>query len=213
MDGVPESAQHARENGRPMGPEIIIPVVLLAIIVPTVLTWAKRNLREPGSGGFDPEAVRAHSERFTSDALRTLPTPPWRVIYEIAAGKLGGIEHVLIGPAGIYAIRTSMDPLPPGPVAEPSAAEMAESAIARSELDDALRRCAMSSDRMVWLHWGSSGDDSPVAVQTLPDMTAVNSHRLGAWVATLGETRLTPAQVDLAWQTVTTAIGRPDPFA
>lgn len=194
-----------------MGPEIIIPVVLLAIIVPAGFTWAKRNLRDPardGSALGDP--IAPPSGRLTSGALRELASPPWRVIYEIADDKLGGVEHVLIGPAGVFAMKTSMEPVPAGPATDPSPAEVAKSAVARAELDEALRRCALSSDRLVWVHWGTG--EHPASVEVLPGTTAVDGRRLDAWAAGLPEA-LSPAQVDLAWQTVTTAIGRPDPLA
>ena len=85
--------------------------------------------------------------------MRTLESPPWRIVYEISPDRLGGVEHVLIGPAGIFAIVTSMDPMPPaGRRPDPHA--VAAAAILRGALDDALRRCAMTSDRLVTVHWG-----------------------------------------------------------
>jgi hypothetical protein len=44
-------------------------------------------------------------------------------------------------------------------------------------------------------------------------MTAVNGRSLQEWADSLKQQALTPAQVDLAWQTVLTSIGRPDPLA
>ena len=193
-----------------MGPEIIIPLILLAIIVPTVLTWAKRNLRDPAKEGASAASEPAPGGRLTSAALRDLPSPPWRVVYEIADDKLGGVEHVLIGPSGVFAVRTSMDPMPAGPPADPSPTEIAQPAIVRSELDDALRRCAMESDLLVRVHWGT-GPEGPAAIDTLPGSIAVDGRRIEEWADALDD-RLTSAQVDLAWQTVTTAIGRPDPL-
>lgn len=193
-----------------MGPEIIIPIVLLAILVPAGFTWAKRNLRDPAKeGGALGEPVAPPSGRLTSEALRGLASPPWRVIYEIADDKLGGVQHVLIGPAGIFAMKTSMDPTPTGPEVDPAPTDVAKSAVARAELDEALRRCALASDRLVWVHWGTG--DGPGSTEVLPNTTAVDGRRLAEWAAGLPEA-LSPAQVDLAWQTVTTAIGRPDPL-
>lgn len=193
-----------------MGPGIIIPLVLVAIIVPVAFTWAKKNLKDGGARSSD-EVVVTPSARLTSNALRELPIPPWRVVYEIAEEKLGGLGHVLIGPAGVFAVQTSMDPLPE-PIPDPDAHTVARAAIARGGLDDALRRCGMSSDRLVTVHWGANADGSPIAVETVPGAIAVDGRALTGWAAGLtGD--LSPAQVDLAWQTVTTAIGRPDPLA
>ena len=188
-----------------MGPGIIIPLIVIVIVVPIVFAWAKK-LKNPTG---DDEPAAAPAARLTSNALRDLATPPWRVVYEIAHDKLGGIEHVMIGPAGAFALQTSMEPLPAVEPGQPEPHALAEAAIARGGLDDALQRCAMSSDRLIRIHWGAGTEGS---VDVLPGMTAVNGRSLQAWADSLTEQTLTPAQVDLAWQTVLTSIGRPDPL-
>lgn len=192
-----------------MGPGIIIPVILLAVVVPVGLAWAKKSFREDPDGNGD--LVSTPSARLTSTALRELRTPPWRVVYEIADDKLDGVGHVLIGPPGVFAIQTSMDPLPV-PADEDDPHDVARAAIARGGLEDALTRCAMDSRCLVTVHWGAreAGDD-PV-IDVVVGHIAVDGRCLGEWTASLGDTLLTPAQVDLAWQTVLTAIGRPDPI-
>jgi hypothetical protein len=191
-----------------MGPRIIVPIVLLLIVVPIAFTWARR-LRNGISTAV--EITPPPSARLTSNALRTLQAPPWRVVYEIAADKLGGIEHVLIGPPGIYAMQTSMEPMPAP--SEPDPRAMGRAAIARGPLDDALRRCAMDSSALVTVHWGvdPTATGGP-ALEVLPGAIAVDGRRIAAWTEAL-PAALTPAQVDLAWQTVLTSIGRPDPLA
>ena len=197
-----------------MGPGIIIPVLLLVVIVPVVFVWARRQFKEPGN--VAGELATAPAARLTSNALRTLQSPPWRVVYEIAPERMSGVEHVLIGPGGIFAIETSMDPMP-APIADPDPHAVAAAAIVRGGLDDALRRCAMTSDRLVRIHWGANDSGSPVSVELLPGVTVVDGRRVGEWAdaASVGRDgpSLSPAQVDLAWQTAVTAIGRPDPFA
>ena len=200
-----------------MGPGIIIPVVLIAIVVPIAFTLAKRYLKDGSAGGLD-EPIVAPSARLTSNALRELPTPMWRIVYEIAEEKLAGVGHVLIGPPGIFAVQTSMEPLPAPVDGPPEAHAVAAAAIARGELDDALRRCAMTSDRLLTVHWGASAPSAPIAVETVPGAIAVDGRALARWaeqaVADVIESGqpLSQAQTDLAWQTVTIAIGRPDPL-
>lgn len=194
-----------------MGVGIIVPVVLVAVVVPIVFVWARSTLRD-GGAVHDDQAAGASGGRLTSNALRALPSPPWRVVYEIAPDKLGGVEHVLVGPAGVFAVRTSMDPLPAPPTTAPDARRVAEAAVVRGALDDALVRCAMASDRLVVVHWGAPDGGGPTSVEVLPGVTAVDGRRVDTWVADLAA-ELTPAQVDLAWRTVVTAIGRPDPLA
>lgn len=203
-----------------MGPGIIIPVVLIAVVVPIAFTQAKRYLKD-GAALADDEPIVAPSARLTSNALRELPTPTWRVVYEIAEERLGGPGHVLLGPVGIFAVQTSMEPIPTGSDAPPDASSVAAAAIARGGLDDALRRCAMTSDRLLTVHWGAPDDGAPIAVDTVPGATAVDGRSLAHWADQLvadlaadpAREPLSQARIDLAWQTVTTAIGRPDPLA
>lgn len=194
-----------------MGLDIIIPIVLIAVIVPAVFIWAKRTFKNAAPGtGNDP--VSAPGDRLTSVALRELDTPPWRVVYEVPPDKLDGIAHVLIGPPGVFAIRTSMEPLP-APSTEPvDPKAVGEAAIARGSVDDALRRCSMSSHRLVVAHWGVN-DGGDLALDPLPGVTAVDGRRIGEWADGLDAGELAESQVDLAWQTILTAIGRPDPLA
>lgn len=192
-----------------MGPGIFIPLLLISIGVPVALAWAKKNLKEAAANSRD-DPVTAPAARLTSNALRELSTPPWRVIYEIANDKLGGIEHVMLGPAGVFAIQTSMETLPESAAADPDPHTVAQAAIIRGSLDDALGRCAMSSDRLVRVHWGAGASGS---ADLMPGLTAVDGRSLIEWTEKLPDRGLSPAQVDLAWQTVLTSIGRPDPLA
>lgn len=203
-----------------MGPGIIIPILAIAVVIPIAFALAKKYLKDAAASRAD-EPVVAPSARLTSNALRELSTPTWRVVYEIAEDKLGGPGHVLLGPAGIFAVQTSMDPMPPAPEGPPDAHAVASAAIARGGLDDALRRCAMTSDQLLVVHWGAPVDGAPIAVDTVPGSIAVDGRSLTNWaertvadiVADPEREPLSPARVDLAWQTVTTAIGRPDPLA
>ncbi len=191
-----------------MGPRIIIPLVLLAIVLPLGFVWARR-LKTPVD--LTQVEAPAPAARLTSTALRSLPSPPWRVVHEIGTDRLGGVAHVLIGPAGVFALQTSMDTLPGAGVPQPEAQQVARAAIVRGALDDALRRCAMTSDRLVTVFWGAGATST--SVELLPGSTGVDGRAIAAWTESLPSAALTAAQVDLAWQTVVTAIGRPDPLA
>ena len=195
-----------------MGPGIIIPLVIIAIVVPLAFKWAKNTFKDAPTA--DDTAAVASGARLTSNALRDLPTPEWRVVYEIADERLGGVEHVLIGPPGVFAIQSSMDPLPAdrGGESRGDPQEVARVAIVRGDLDDALAPCVMTSDRLVQVHWGATVGEPQAAVELFPGLTAVDGRRVSEWTAGLAPS-LSPSQVDLAWQTVTTAIGRPDPLA
>jgi hypothetical protein len=135
------------------------------------------------------------------------------VVYEISEQRLSGVEHVLIGPAGTFALQTSMEPLPGAAAERATAHGVARSAIVRGNLDDALQRCAMSSDGLVTIHWGAAGGDQPISIELHPGHSAIDGRKLGEWADSLGDSTLSHAQIDLAWQTVLTAIGRPDPLS
>ncbi len=104
-----------------------------------------------------------------------------------------------------------MDPLPKPPMVEVDARAIGEAAIARAGLDDALQRCSISSDRLVTVHWGVN-EGSEIAVDLMPGHTAIDGRSLSTWMAGTTPDVLTAPQVDLAWRSVTTAIGRPDPL-
>jgi nitrogen fixation-related uncharacterized protein len=192
-----------------MGLDIIIPVVLVAVLAPVAFLWAKKQFKD--NAGVVDDVIVAPSDRLTSNALRELESPPWRVVYEVAHDKLNGIGHVVIGPAGVFALQTTMDPLPHGPTEEADPRAVADAAIARGGVDDALQRCAMSSDRLVMVHWGPN-DGAEIAVDLMPGVTAVDGRAISTWAMGRGPEALTASQVDLAWQTIVTAIGRPDPL-
>jgi hypothetical protein len=193
-----------------MGLDITIPIIVIVLLMPLGVFWAKRYFKD-GVDVREADVFVAPSDRLTSRSLRELESPPWRIVYEIPHGKLNGIAHVLIGPAGVFALRTTMDPMPAPTRDEPDARAIGQSAIARGAVDDALRRCAMSTDRLVFVHWGVN-EGSEIATEVMPAVTAVDGRELHTWAKGLRNESLTASQVDLAWQTIVTAIGRPDPL-
>ena len=60
-----------------MGPGIVIPVLLIAIVIPLGFAWAKKLKDAPSS--LDDEPPVASAARLTSNALSQLTSPPWRV--------------------------------------------------------------------------------------------------------------------------------------
>lgn len=191
-----------------IGPGIIVPLVIVAIVVPVVYVVVRDRLRT--AGGSTDDVHRAGAV-LTSAALRRLPSPPWRLIHEVPTGRLGGIEHVIVGPAGVFAVTAVFSPLPPPRDDPPSAVETADAAIIRGRLDDLLGPIRGRCDAHVVIHWGRTDAVEP-AVELVHGVVAVDGRRLEEWAATLPGDRLAPAQVDLAWQTICLAIGRPDPL-
>jgi hypothetical protein len=193
-----------------IGPGIVIPVILLAVLVPLGLMWGRRTAKRL-QAGVAPAPIPG--ARVTSAALHTIKPVGWRTVLEVPSGTLGDIDQVLIGPPGVFAVTTSMTPMPVAGTIDPTdALATAAAAVARGALDDVLRPYRMESVALVTVHWDQPGD-RPITVDTAYGAVAVDGHQLAPWLVGLDGDDLTPAQVDLAWQAVTKAVGRPDPLA
>jgi hypothetical protein len=204
----------------PMSTGMIVAIVVMAVLAATGAFAVQRSRRAFKRAGDDSPAesrtdavALAAAVRLTSGALRALPTPPWRVVYEIGTERLTGAEHVVLGPPGAFAVTTSLDPLPGEPDDDPDPVALASAAMRRGGLDDALHRVRLSSAGLVVVHWGGAEPEAPPAVPGMHGVTHVDGRRLDEWAEGLVDEAFTPTQVDLGWQAVVTAIGRPDPLA
>lgn len=183
-------------------------VVILALLVAGTVVY-RRFLR---SMAPDTTVRQVSGARLTSERLHAMPSPPWRVVYEIADDRLGGIDHVVIGPPGIIALTTVMADRPDA--VEPSAPQqVAASAMMRGPADELAQRAGLHCELLAKVFWGASDPDRPAATETMPGTVAVEGQRLNEWLSSLPPGPLSSAQIDLAWQTMLTGIGRPDPFA
>ena len=190
-----------------IGPGIIVPIVILAVVVPALFALFRKKIRAMAPG----EPTPVSGSPLTSAALHRAAPAGWRFVYEVGGGELGDVDQVAIGPAGIYALETALTPMPEPPGDGAAAGAVAVAAITRMRLDDLLQRCGMSSDALVRVHWARD-DGGPICVELGHGSLAVSGHRLVEWLQQLPQGRLSTAQVDLAWQTVATGIGRPDPL-
>jgi len=188
--------------------DILLPMILLPLIVFIAFLWYRRAIArlEP-----DTERREISSGRLTSEHLRRL-TPPWRVVYEIGADRLGGVDHVVIGPPGAIAIATVMADRPNGEIStEPNL--VAAAATMRGAVDDVTERVGVHCDRLAKVFWGEPQPDQPAERELTHNSVGIVGQRLDEWLAGLPSDVLSPGEVDLAWQAVVTAIGRPDPLA
>lgn len=192
----------------------------LAVAVVTVGGYLryKRYIASLSASSSTP--MLSPAVRLTSEALRNMPSP-WRVVHEIGADKLGGIDHVAIGPTGVFCLLSDA-----GDVGTASSKLIGAAALARREFDTLLRTYALSSTASVLVHWvrradanpdtatdhGASGGE-PAAVEAAPGLLAVRGSDLVAWLQSNSLANLTPSQIDLAWNNVLVSIGRPAPLA
>jgi hypothetical protein len=188
---------------------IIVPIVLLFIFIGGGLAVYKRTMQN-----MAPESTTRHvnGARLTSDRLRALPTPPWRFVFEISEDKLGGVDHVIIGPSGVIAVSTQVLDRP-ALADHPDPHLVANAALMRGPVDDLAKRAGLSCDILAKVYWGTAQPERPAAIQSMHATLIVEGQRLNDWLLTLPPGPLTPVQIDLAWQAILTGIGRPDPLA
>jgi hypothetical protein len=188
---------------------IILPTIAIIVLIVGGYWWYRRAMRKMAPD----ETVRSvNGARLTSERLGRLPTPPWRFVFEVPGDRLGGIDHVVIGPSGVIAVTTLMLDRPPA-TDLPDAHQLAANAMLRAPVDDLVGRVGLACDTLAKVYFGKPQPDLPAAHE-MPDGTrSVEGQRLTEWLLTLPPGPLTAAQIDLAWQAVLTGIGRPDPLA
>lgn len=188
---------------------IIVPIILLVVFLGGGLTFYKRTMKNMAP---DSSMRQVNGARLTSERLRELPTPPWRFVFEISEDKLGGIDHVIIGPCGVVAVTTQVFDRPE--VADhPDPHLVANAAMMRAPVDELAKRAGLQCDLLAKVYWGTAQPGRPAAIQSMHATVIVEGQRLNDWLLTLPPGPLTPAQIDLAWQAILTGIGRPDPLA
>jgi Nuclease-related domain len=189
---------------------ILVPIVLIVIGLFVFWRWYRHTIANLAP---DAEARVLPGARLTAERLRQLSSPPWRIVYE-AGGKLGAIDHVVIGPTGVIAIETSMMDRPTHTdrtFTEPQ--QIANAAIARGPVDDLTRPIGVSCNLHVKVYWGVPQPDQPAGIDIVTGQVRVEGQRLEQWIVARPPGPLAPAQIDQVWQTILVGIGRPDPLA
>jgi hypothetical protein len=193
---------------------IIAPLIILPIALLGAYLWYRRSIAD-----MRPvEAKPVSGLRLTAEALHRLPSPPWRVVYEIG-GALGDIDHVVVGPPGVTAITTLVADRPDPDVlrtARGDAVLVSEAAIARGPLDELLRPVGSSCTRSARVYWGLTDPRRPAADDLVHASQLVEGQRIDEWLSTLsqqvGQDTLDQVTIDMVWRTITMGIGRPDPL-
>lgn len=193
-----------------MTPGIIIPIVLLLAVLIAVGVWYQRTIRNPPK--LDSPTVS--STRLTAEVLHRLPVPPWRIVYEIG-DRLGGVDHIVVGPIGVVAISTNTMDRPTLEQVEARGLPtiIASSAITRGGVDELLTG-GVSCATLAQVYWGAPDPRRHAAEESVHATPYVEGQRLEAWLTDWVDHApvvLSPAQVDHAWRSITVGIGRPDP--
>lgn len=191
---------------------IIVPLVVLPIALVVFWRWYHRAFRSPITDA--PPVISG--VRLTADSLHRLASPPWRVVHEIG-DRVAGIDHIVVAPAGVVAIHTSAVDRPTlGQLTEhrTTASLVAESAIARSGVDDLLGGTPVTCGLLARVFWGRADPNRPSAEEWVHATPLVEGQRLVEWLEDWNANApavLDAATVEHAWRTLVTGIGRPDP--
>lgn len=198
-----------------MGPGIVVPLVVLPVIAVAALVWYRRQiagLRE------NDEAPVVSGVRLTAEALHRLPAPTWRVVHE-TSDRLGGVDHVVVGPWGVLAVTTVMGDRPTRSTLTDAAGGEAQlvagAAIARGDVDDLAREAGARCDRWARVYWCTPDATRPPVEEIAPGSLLVEGQRLEEWIAGAATepAALTQQEVDRVWRAITVGVGRPDPGA
>lgn len=192
-----------------MNIRITISLIVLVALIVGGYTMYRRYI---ASMQLDSDVRQVNGARLTSERLQQLPSPPWRFVLEVAEDRLGGIDHVIIGPSGVIAVSTLMLDRPAG-AGTPDPQQMASAAMMKSPVDELAARAGLSCDTLAKVYWGAPQPEQPAALDSGLATVAVEGQRITDWLLTLPPGPLAPAQIDLAWQAILTGIGRPDPLA
>lgn len=190
-------------------PSVLIPFVLSVAVLVGFALWYRNKIKDLN---LDPEDRPIPGARLTAERLRSLASPPWRVVFEIGEKHLGPIDHVVVGPYGVLAIETVTTDRPARDHRAVEAQLVANAAIARGDVDDLVARAGAGCKTLVRVYWGTPQPERPAGAELVPGLIAVEGQRLIDWLVALPPGPLQPAQVDQIWQTVSTGIGRPDPL-
>ena len=192
---------------------IVIPLVVLPILIVGGFVWYRRSI-----GELAPDDARPVSGvRLTAEALHRDAGPPWRVVHEIG-GALGGVDHVIIGPAGIVAITTVVADRPdPDDIVRVTgdAQLVGEAAVNRGPVDEVARPAEVPCRLWARIFWGAPAPSRPSYDRLAHGSQLVEGQRIGEWLLALAanaDDPLDAAAIDRAWQAVVTGIGRPDPL-
>jgi hypothetical protein len=187
---------------------IIVPLVLIPLAALGGYLWYRRKMK---ALAVDGEAREVPGVRLTSETLRRLPHPPWRVVYEIRPAQLEGADHVVVGPCGVIALTTVVADRP-GADRPRESAMVASSNLVRAAVDEHTRPTGLRCDRIVKVYWGAPQPDSPAAQHGMNGTIDVEGQRLEMWLHSLPPAGLPPERTDAAWRAIVVGIGRPDPL-
>ena len=139
-------------------------------------------------------------EQWTAQELRKLRRRGWRVVNHVMLREWGDIDHVLVGPGGVYAIETKWS-------AEDWAAEHHQEwarAAAKAVTESArslrlwLRAQGVMTVQPVVFVWGRASRE--LRPRMLGSATVMSARYVKAWRSDLTDDQLSAAQIEAIWR-------------
>jgi hypothetical protein len=155
------------------------------------------------STGTAPTMMGDLGEQLTAGELRKLRRHGWRIVNHVTLRPARDVDHVLVGPGGLFAVETKWSATPWSQ--EPIDGRIVDAAAqARENAHDLtiwhhLRSLGVGEVKSVVIVWGAGARDFTAAL-SVSGTTVLAGPKLARWRRGLTEAELTSSQVEAAWQ-------------
>ncbi len=198
-----------------LAPSPLLKTVSLGMVVVAVLglLW---SLTSPGTATATKTSrptsapttdLGGDAEQWTAIELRRLRRPGWRVVNQFL-DKCGDIDHVLIGPGGVYAVETKWMADRDSVHARQQERRAAGQAQADSRSMNLLRDMRLNGVRVqpLVVLWGAGIEtwDEEQRIKTVDGVPVLTGPAIGDWVQTLPTDLLDREAVEHVWTIVET---------
>lgn len=156
--------------------------------------------------GSGPRSMGEAAEQWTAQELRPLLSHDWRLVNHLSLQNRGDIDHVLVGPGGLYVLETKWS-ASPYKISPPDSMTLSAAASASREaarLSRAIpRKAAIDEAQPLVVLWGAASehlrDETGAVAIGSTDARVIAGHRLRDWALRRGRDVLTPEQVEAVW--------------
>lgn len=162
--------------------------------------------------GTGPTMMGELAEQWTASELRKLQQRGWRVVNHFGLGP-GDIDHVVIGPGGVFVIETKWSA---SPWADPdhrarlaAAVERANASVRQLKLWHDYKQLRLPDPRPVVLIWGEAAN---VVAETTHGRTVLPGHEATAWFTSLTDDVLPDKDVHAVWSRLDAQVRRRDRY-
>jgi hypothetical protein len=185
-------------------PNIAIRSYAAGLLTATIVGFLAHQVTQ--MAGTSGAAMGEIAEQWTAQELRKLRRQGWRVVNHLML-RVWDIDHVLVGPGGVYAVETKWSAQPwelnPPDARITSAVRQAKSNARDLSLWQPIKAVGAVPARAVVVLWGGMADamrvDAPVFID---DVVVVTGRMLDGWRTSLPEAGLTDEQVEACWRAI-----------